>query len=69
MSDIYKEKREQIRKQIITTKEIQKWLNITRQRVSDFVREGRLTPICRGIFLRDEVEDFIRKRQRNWGGD
>lgn len=48
-------KHEEIKNSIVTSCEVLKILNITRARLSQLVKSGKLNPIKRNIFLLEEV--------------
>ena len=48
-------KHEEIKNSIVTSCEVLQILNITRARLSQLVKSGKLNPIKRNIFLLEEV--------------
>lgn len=51
----------------MTSKEVVEFLGISRMRLSQLSREGKITPIREGIYLRDDIEAFQKKRQKKEG--
>lgn len=53
-----KKARESIRDQILTSKEVLDILGFSRVRLSQVVKDGRIEPICDGIYLKDDIAAF-----------
>jgi len=53
-----KNKREAIIDSIMSSGDAQNYLDISRQRLNVFVQEGKLTPIHKGVFLKDDIYAF-----------
>lgn len=56
-------RREQIRKEIVSSKEALEILGFSRMRLSQIVNEGRITPIRNGIYLKDDIIAFKESRE------
>lgn len=67
-----KSEREKLRKmiqnEILSTSEVLEILDFSRERLKQVNQDGRLTPIARGIYLKDDVLAFKRDRERRIGG-
>lgn len=64
-----KKMRESISKELVSTTEAEDILGVGRQRINVYVQEGRLTPVKRGTFLKDDIYAFrdAFKEARNNG--
>lgn len=56
-------RRNQIREEIISSKEALEILGFSRMRLSQIVNEGRITPIRNGIYLKDDIIAFKKSRE------
>ena len=64
MSEKEREKRRnQIRDEIISSKEALEILGFSRMRLSQIVNDGRITPIRDGIYLKDDIIAFKESRE------
>lgn len=58
-------RREQIRNEIITSKEALEILGFSRMRLSQIVSDGRIEPIQNGIYLKDDILAFKENRDKS----
>ena len=56
-------RRNQIREEIISSKEALEILGFSRARLNQIVKEGRITPIRNGIYLKDDIIAFKESRE------
>ena len=69
---IRKERREQIANEILTSKEVQEILGFSRVRLNQVVKNGKITPIRQGLYLKDDIlayqqeREKLMKEQPNW---
>lgn len=64
MSEEEREKRRnQIRKEILTSKEALEILGFSRARLNQIVKDGRIIPIRSGIYLKDDIIAFKKSRE------
>ncbi len=60
--------REELRKimadQILFSREVTEILGFSRQRLMQLVREGRIKPIRKGIYMKDEIMEFKKEREK-----
>ena len=64
MSEAEREKRRnQIRKEIISSKEALEILGFSRARLNQIVKDGRIIPIRSGIYLKDDIIAFKKSRE------
>ena len=56
-------RRNQIREEIISSKEALEILKFSRARLNQIVKEGRITPIRNGIYLKDDIIAFKESRE------
>ena len=56
-------RRNQIREEIISSKEAVEILGFSRARLNQIVKEGRITPIRNGIYLKDDIIAFKKSRE------
>ena len=67
-----KERREQIASEILTSKEVLEILGVSRMRLNQYVKDGRIDPIRQGLYLKDDVlavqeeREQLMKEQPNW---
>lgn len=59
-----KKRRDQIREEIISSKEALEILGFSRMRLSQIVNDGRITPIRKGIYLKDDIIAFQKSREK-----
>lgn len=52
-----------IRAETMESKEVTEYLGVTASRLQQLVRDGHLTPIRRGIFLRRQVEERAKDQE------
>lgn len=57
------QRRNQIREEIISSKEALEILGFSRMRLSQIVNDGRITPIRNGIYLKDDIIAFKESRE------
>lgn len=65
------DKKDQVKKSILTSREVLDFLGIKRSRLSQLVKAGKLTPIKKSVFLLDDIlerkaiqEDLRKKYYR-----
>ena len=64
MSEEEREKRRnQIRNEILTSKEALEILGFSRARLNQIVKDGRIIPIRSGIYLKDDIIAFKKSRE------
>jgi plasmid maintenance system antidote protein VapI len=56
--------RNEIREQTLSSKEVLEMLGVSRERLKQIVRSGRIIPIRRGIYLKADVLAYIEKRKK-----
>ena len=59
------ERREQIKNEILFSSEVQEILGFSRERLRQIVQAGRITPIRKGIYLKDDIMAFKKSREEN----
>ncbi|WP_373896415.1 type IV toxin-antitoxin system AbiEi family antitoxin domain-containing protein [Virgibacillus sp. CBA3643] len=58
-----KKRREKIEKEVVTSAEALEILGLSRMRLNQFVNEGRIIQIKRGLYLKDDIYAFIESRE------
>ena len=56
-------RRNQIREEILSSKEAIEILGLSRMRLSQIVNDGRIIPIRKGIYLKDDIIAFKKSRE------
>lgn len=60
--------REELRKimadQILFSREVTEILGFSRQRLMQLVKEGRIRPIRKGVYMKDEILEFKKEREK-----
>lgn len=56
--------RKQIAEQILFSSEVTEMLGFSRERLKQIVHSGRITPIRKGVYLKDDILAFIEERKR-----
>ena len=62
-SEEREKRRNQIREEIISSKEALEILGFSRARLNQIVKEGRIIPIRSGIYLKDDIIAFKKSRE------
>lgn len=63
MSRTMEQKRREIADSILFSREVQELLNVSRERINQFVQDGRITPIRKGVYLKDEILQLKKQRE------
>lgn len=55
--------RQKIAEQILFSKEAQEMLQVSRERLNQFVKDGRVEPIRKGVYLKDDILALVEERK------